>query len=331
MTIRQYHQHHSLRDEEDLFHSALSSEFDDNPNNHAAAANNSRPWASRTRRDREPYELLDDVPPANLKNGDQLFPDLLEEEPMKMRRASTERVDNRSEIRKFESEFNLFPDALLDEMDGAPAESLERRPEPAGVQPPRQSRYPVEELYPTDNNDVMMNDCEDNNEVEYDLGNDDDYYSHMQYSEPVAINPRVQSRYPIDDSYEAKSVRFKKVAWNDERSKEEPMVISPTESHDEIDSYQPMHVHNSNKGRYFDDNDTQVSSHYSDDNKSTGTFDRLYDEEYSGIYNTPVDKSERSDDNQPSKSPSKREDSLMQSGHEHSPDSVMGYTQQYCE
>jgi tetratricopeptide (TPR) repeat protein len=360
MTIAEYHQHHSLQDEEDLFHSSLSDEFDDNYTSRVGSG--SRPWRNRTQRKRDPYELLDDVPPAQdlmysravtaaaveirkpaivsqqpLKKDAQLFPDLLEESPpANMSRAATDRVDNRTEIRRFESEVNMFPEGLLEDgMESVRAsDAVENQREDNEKKQPnhlvQRDRYPVEELYPTDNADVMMTDGNEmNNEVEYELTNDDDYYSHMQYSEPVANGP---SRYPIDDGYcseEEKSTRGrKKVVWYDEQSNDQPMVISPAGSDGEIDSYQPMHIYNSsNKGKLYDEHDENASSHCSDDNKSTGTFDRLYDEEYSGIYSTPIDKSENRDvkKSQPSIELSSKEDSslLLRMSPKHSPDSVM--------
>ena len=372
MTITQYHRHHSLRDEEDLFHSALSNEFDDG---HTGQVNNSggnRPWAIRLRRDdrdREPYELLDDVPPADLeysravnaaaneidkhamgrrqfqsndrneqffpdidmtqqqhrqqhpaRKEAQLFPDILDEtQPPKMSRATTDRVDNRSEPRRFESEVNTFPDGLLnEEIERASLGSVERQQSNnSSVESPpdiQRKRYPVEDLYPSDNHDEMMEDNYDNDEVEYDLGNDDDYYSHMQYSEPVGAPTAGPSRYPIDDGYNSDRDRPKKVGWYDEQANE-PSTVSPSDS-GELDSYQPMHLYQ-HKSKVYDDNAS--SSHYSDE-KSTGTFDRLYDEEYSGIYSTPVENGDVESDQSSAKQHS---EVLSRMSLEHSPDSVM--------
>ena len=366
MAITQYHRQHSLRDEEDLFHSALSDEFEDGRSDQVHASGGSRPWASRSRgRNREPYELLDDVPPADLeysravnaaaneigksdmarrqlepndRDGEffpdidmsqqqhhtrteaQLFPDILvEDRASKMSRANTDRIDNRSEPRRFESEVKMFPDGLLnEEIERDSIGSVQRQHSiSSSVESPpdiKRSRYPVEGLYFSDNQDAMMNDIEDNDEVEYDLGNDDDYYSHMQYSEPLGAHTAGPSRYPIDDGYNSVRDRTKKVGWYDEQSNE-PGVVSPSDS-GELDSYQPMHLYQ-HKSKVYDDNAS--SSHYSDE-KSTGTFDRLYDEEYSGIYSTPV---ENDDVKMDQSSVKKGPDMQSRISQEHSPDSVM--------
>ncbi|KAL3798373.1 hypothetical protein HJC23_005026 [Cyclotella cryptica] len=407
MPIRQYHQHHSLRDEEDLFHSALSDEFgNNNVNGSGSGASSTRPWlTTRTRRDhdREPYELLDDVPPADLshshataaaaaaiaafggvvplREGTSLFPELPEDShvpPVDLTRAApAASVDNRNARQQVQSrrqETNLFPDGLLPdnplesnrlphavvESDIFSTDSLAKEHKtPQGQNRPEQrARYPVEQLYPTDNNDVIMGYCDDDktnndhDDILYGIGDEDDYYSQMQYSEPIASNDYAKkhspSRYPIDDDgyctdEEDKTTarRRKKVVWYDEQPRmdhefdeDDVMVISPSGSDGELSSYQPMHLHSASpndRNRFFDGGDEQASSHYSDDNKSTGTFDRLYDEEYSSIYSTPM---ERSDNDGNSKtftpssyaSPIKGENKsslLPRLSAENSPDSVL--------
>ncbi|KAL7522283.1 hypothetical protein ACHAWX_006978 [Stephanocyclus meneghinianus] len=360
MPIREYHQHHSLRDEEDLFHSSLSEEFDNR--NTRRSGSNSRPWLTRTRRDdREPYELLDDVPPADLsdsraaaaaaaalaafggvgppREGTSLFPELLDDDvaPADSTRGATTRVDNRNGNHQFQARRevqDLFPDGLLPEnpiendsrphavveSEGVPSDYQEKEKQTQGQSRLElRLRYPVEELYPNDNNDVIMGYCDDDRtnydheHVEYEIGDEDDYYSHMQYSEPIVSDDykktQAPSRYPIDDDgyctdEEGKTTarRGKKVVWYDEQPRmdhkfdvDDAMVISPSASDDEVSVYRPMHLHStspSDRSRFFDGNDEHASSNFSDDNKSTGTFDRLYDEEYSSIYSTPMERSD---------------------------------------
>lgn len=274
-----------------LFHANLSNEFDDVYTSQIAT--------NRDYRQRDPYELLDDVPPANRLESNQLFPDLLEEEsPNVLLRASTTRVDNRSSMTRFESELNAYPDGLLDDPSQNDAktdrrERTEHSSSQGGQQRERERRYPVEELYPNDNHDIynypnhIPDDQSKDTPVEYELNEEQDYYSQMQYSEPITVKgpSSDRSRYPIDDVK-------KTVGWYDydyDTSKENGLsvAISPADS-GEIDSYQSMHNLYNTKGANKDYYDN-ASSHYSDD-KSHGTFDRLYNEEaeeYSGVYSTP--------------------------------------------
>jgi tetratricopeptide (TPR) repeat protein len=348
MSLRQYHQHHSLRDEEDLFNSALSDDFGSNISyGKIASSNNNRPWQTR-RDEREPYELLDDVPPANLTQSTaaastaataaiaasrtNIFPELLD--------APSSRVHNR---KPSQSEKGcVFPDLLRDNdrLLGVKVESNRVNkiltevspsdsPKKENTQTQWRARYSVEQLYPSDNNDVIMGDEDSSNtNEEYEIGDEDDYYSHMQYSEPIAVKPtkNIPSRYPIDDdgfwSDEDKPLKWeKKVGWYD------PMVVSPTGS-DEIDTYQPMHLHSGGTNKIMYDGTDTSSSHYSDD-KSTGTFDRLYDEEYSGIHSDQSNGTRKRESGTKTQalylSPVKEKADLLsaEASAEHSPDSVM--------
>ena len=189
-----------------LFHTNLSNEFDDVYTSQILTNNR-----NQNRRHRDPYELLDDVPPANLKRNSQLFPDLLEEEGDRsnvLLRASTTRVDNRCSTTRFESELNAFPDGLLEDDDASQHNKIYHSSSQGARQ--QQQRYPVEELYPNDNHDVynypnhIPDDQSKDTPVEYELNEvEQDYYSQMQYSEPISTARQGHSgsisRYPIDD------------------------------------------------------------------------------------------------------------------------------------
>jgi tetratricopeptide (TPR) repeat protein len=313
------------------------------------------------------------------REGTSLFPELLDDNlpPADSTRGATAaRVDNRNASQQFQArrdEKNLFPDGLLTEIpiesnsrthavgenDGFPSDYRATEKKEQGPSRLEQRlRYPVEELYPNDNNDVIMGYCDDDRtnhdhgDVEYEIGHDDDYYSHMQYSEPIVSDDykktQAPSRYPIDDDgyctdEEGKTTarRRKKVVWYDEQPRmnhkfdvDDAMVISPSGSDGELSAYQPMHLHSTSpndRSRFFDGNDEHSSSHYSDDNKSTGTFDRLYDDEYSSIYSTPMETSDNDGNAKtftPSsyKSPIKDEKNssfLPRLSPENSPDSVL--------
>ena len=321
-----------------FFHTNLSNEFDDVYTSQILTNNR-----NQSRRHRDPYELLDDVPPANLKRNSQLFPDLLEEEGDRsnvLLRASTTRVDNRCSTTRFESELNAFPDGLLEDNDASQHNKMYHSPSQGARQ--QQQRYPVEELYPNDNHDIynypnhIPDDQSKDTPVEYELNEvEQDYYSQMQYSEPISTARQGPSgsisRYPIDDVK-------KTVGWYDDNddyaSKDtdsRPVAISPTDS-GEIDSYQSMHnLYNGNGTNNSDHYYDNASTHYSDD-KSHGTFDRLYneeEEEYSdGVYNTP-NKNDSKKDNNVSLSVSRRSpknspDSVMDTPSSHASDSYVG-------